>query len=81
MSPEERQALSDVIRVVECEIRQEESVIRQEEKAQAHHLIFVELCLLPIAVMVMFLVPGVAAAMALAPSLALRGYQVWRGQY
>ena len=74
MTPEERKEFSDAIRVVECEIR-------REEKCMTHHLIFVELCLLPIAVLVMFLAPGLAAAMALAPSLALRGYQAWRGRY
>lgn len=73
MTPDERKELADAVRIVECEIR-------SEERELSHHLILLELCLLPVAFLVMVFVPAQAAAIALLPSLALRGYQVWRAK-
>lgn len=72
ISDDDRQAITEIVCLVEKEFKQED---HKRERA----LVIIELVLLPIAVIVMLLIPSLAAPAVFIPNIVLRAYQIKAG--
>lgn len=73
MTPEEIKTIGDVVRRTETDIRRERDSL--EDK-----LVFIELVLLPVAMIVTVFLPSITGTIVFMPNLILRAYQFYRNR-